>query len=941
MGDAGWQTYLQETASRYAARGITLDDTQVRQEAVAHWVGENLFKRGFVQMVARGNAKTGGLLVRSLDKLRRAVGIKNSPSAGDIAMLERLVMEAIGNRTDTRSGEGEQYAIVALDDGKIYVQANRKVLSGTDKETWKDQIDDFFDNVLLQNGSLTVESVEGDRLTITKDETVWKGKDEYALENSTRRPLRDGEYLVKLTALSHIDELAEASVVQLNKDGSRKIEPDKKNHPFARDGFEYHTVYFQDFDSKYYRITLSVGLSDGVSTVYNVGQIKESVAPEGSVISAIGSKAQGTTDSNTTVAQNAGGVNTHSMQEGGGYTQNAFLPEEEMVGSRIGGTPSVTADGGATSLAEGGYGNAAGAATSADAGSVQIDEGAVLESALRSQLQGRQADVSHLLVTDRRGESHYDVDAAIDAIAAQIGEEEVLRRMWSATQIDRPTGTVEVGGHTLPADVYMDAYEDHLPSDPAWLENHIRELYERQKDAILQAEQEGTPGKKTNGRLKLDLQLFAAKRKLELHVPEGENGTKDRRFLWQRTRGLDANEAHKDELIEYISGISETYNPISNQQTLDEAKENMGHWGYMADLMNRLEKDDKRDLFNEVETAAVMVMINNARNDGDLETYGKLVQLLSRKGTAAGRAVQIFALQAKLTPEGTIRHGHRVIREEIDHVHGKGTSDAIDMVADDVVKTVEQELQEEQEKAEVTVSGADTALTEKNKANDALAYTLASNIDAIKEMDPVAFLTGTEFNDRKVPLSEQFANFFRSLGNMVNRNAFGNVELGRYGIKSTISHKPVNRARIVSVAAAPAVIEKGRQIAYQPDWKGRGYDSYIFAAPVIVGDSTVYVAAVVNKHNDNKFYLSEMVDSDGNYVRIEESPSGNSKYGVTDGAENSARPGSPPRPEGLSEADSPSAETAEPTSDLNNSVSQVKGGVKRGPDVPHRPGSNR
>ncbi|MBQ4333384.1 MAG: hypothetical protein IJC33_06380 [Clostridia bacterium] len=228
-----------------------------------------------------------------------------------------------------------EYAIVALEDGKIYVQADRKVLSGTDRGTWKTQIDTFFDRVILQNGSLTVESVEGDELTITKDETIWKGKDEHVLETGIRRPLRDNEYLIKLSALSHIDELAEASVVQRNADGSRKIEPDKKNHPFAKDGFEYRTVYFKDLDGKYYRIVLSVGQNDGISTVYNVGKIKEAVAPEGSVISAIGSKAQGVTATDNRVTEKPPVVNTQSMQNGKNYSKGAYLPPERMTGDAL------------------------------------------------------------------------------------------------------------------------------------------------------------------------------------------------------------------------------------------------------------------------------------------------------------------------------------------------------------------------------------------------------------------------------------------------------------------------------------------------------------------------------------------------------------------------------------------------------------------------------
>ena len=262
--------------------------------------------------------------MRTLDKIRLALGgAKNSRTAGNIAMVERLFMRALDSEPNSKN-TGKQYAIVALDNGKIYVQADRKILSGTDKEVWKSQIDDFFDKVLLKNGSLTVKSVEGDILTITKDNTVWKGKDEHVLKNGLLRFLRKDEYRVKLTALSHIDELSEVSTVQRNKDGSRKVEPDKKKHPFAKDGFEYPTVFFQDFDGKYYRITLSVGLADGVSTIYNIGKIKETTAPGQNIISAIGSKALGTVVSNTTVSQNSFGVNTYDMQNTEKNSQFSF-----------------------------------------------------------------------------------------------------------------------------------------------------------------------------------------------------------------------------------------------------------------------------------------------------------------------------------------------------------------------------------------------------------------------------------------------------------------------------------------------------------------------------------------------------------------------------------------------------------------------------------------
>ncbi len=137
----------------------------------------------------------------------------------------------------------------------------------------------------MRNGPIEIQTIEGDVLTITKD-TADKARDRNISENGNTRKLSDREFLVKLHAESHIDELAEIS-----RRTNQPIAPDLKNHEFAKDGFSYRTVYFQDFDGSYYRITLSIGENNGVSTVYNVGKIKTEDIPNGNIVSAIGSKA--------------------------------------------------------------------------------------------------------------------------------------------------------------------------------------------------------------------------------------------------------------------------------------------------------------------------------------------------------------------------------------------------------------------------------------------------------------------------------------------------------------------------------------------------------------------------------------------------------------------------------------------------------------------------
>lgn len=161
------------------------------------------------------------------------------------------------------------------------------------------------------------------------------------------------------------------------------------------------------------------------------------------------------------------------------------------------------------------------------------------------------------------------------------------------------------------------------------------------------------------------------------------------------------------------------------------------------------------------------------------------------------------------------------------------------------------------------------------------AYVLASSIPLLQNLEVVKHLTGEELNDASKPLDQQISDLFASVGNVAHREGFGKVELNRYGVDGIINHKP-NRSKVLGVAAIKEVIEKGYIIKTNLNWKGRGYDSYMIAAPVGLGDATVYVAAVVNRdQGTNKFYLDEVVDQDGNYINIKNEAPGNTKTGVT------------------------------------------------------------
>lgn len=306
-----------------------------------------------------------------------------------------------------------------------------------------------------------------------------------------------------------------------------------------------------------------------------------------------------------------------------------------------------------------------------------VSGAAVLETAIRSQMQGRKESQVQIRNKDD------DVGVVLDELARELGEEELLRRMYNAAQINRPTGKVEIDGQRVDANAYIDAYEQALPEDPAALEQTIKRLEQERTAEIARMATEENLENYTFGGLKIDLQLFAARRKWDmLQLEPGEEGTETRQFYEKRLRGTDAN--HHQELVDLLAGRSETYNPIANEKTLERANGKLRSDKYKRRLMQRIGRYNPHDLFNTVDVAAAQVLINDALNDGEWQVAMDLITGLSRKGTELGRAVQAFSMMARMTPEGTLRAAQRTIKAEADYVIGEGASDGLDVLADDI-----------------------------------------------------------------------------------------------------------------------------------------------------------------------------------------------------------------------------------------------------------------
>ena len=172
------------------------------------------------------------------------------------------------------------------------------------------------------------------------------------------------------------------------------------------------------------------------------------------------------------------------------------------------------------------------------------------------------------------------------------------------------------------------------------------------------------------------------------------------------------------------------------------------------------------------------------------------------------------------------------------------------------------------------------------EGEETLEKQLNRSLKELDEMKPVAQITGEEVQYGKTGKenTENIVRFFESIGGKVTREGFGTVELVRAGAKATVQHGN-GQVKQIAVAAIPDVIRYGKQIGFAEDWKNRGYNTYVFAAPVSVKNTEIYEAVIVKayptQNSASKFYVHEVCGSDGSLLSIENGTITKKESGLT------------------------------------------------------------
>lgn len=145
-----------------------------------------------------------------------------------------------------------------------------------------------------------------------------------------------------------------------------------------------------------------------------------------------------------------------------------------------------------------------------------------------------------------------------------------------------------------------------------------------------------------------------------------------------------------------------TYERQANEQTLEKAKNSLDEQG--DKLIKQWERKTKN--FTAEDVAMGAILIERYQQQGDNESAVNVVQKLADMGTEAGRAVQMFSIFQRLTPEAMLIYQQRKLNDVFKEVSQRKTGEWVEANKDKFKLTSEDSkfITEQVEKAQQATS---------------------------------------------------------------------------------------------------------------------------------------------------------------------------------------------------------------------------------------------
>lgn len=283
------QRYM-EAAER---AGVTLTQDEVMDEIAADFAGRMIEDTDLFAQFAKDNRTAAQKLLDGLKEFIAKVKAMFTGKARDNAAMDAYgktfgELEDIAQKwhaafdaaerqaekakTAASDGDGAKYQIKQFPNGMKYVQADRQVLFGNDPKVWSEQLENYINGKIRNHEDVRLIAEDGDVLLLTSKSA---GKLSSIYDNNGRT-MDEKAFERKANAAAHIDELIKVS----ERGGKTVLDFGGRHGDMAKDGWNYRTAYFMDFDGKYYRTRISVALGKDGSIVYNIGEMQERSTPQ-------------------------------------------------------------------------------------------------------------------------------------------------------------------------------------------------------------------------------------------------------------------------------------------------------------------------------------------------------------------------------------------------------------------------------------------------------------------------------------------------------------------------------------------------------------------------------------------------------------------------------------------------------------------------------------
>lgn len=273
--------------------GVTLTQDEVMDEIAADFAGRMIEDTDLFAQFAKDNRTAAQKLLDGLKEFLAKVKAMFTGKARDNAAMDAYgktfgelediaqkwqaafdAAEKQAEKTKTAAGEGDgaKYQIKQFPNGMKYVQADRQVLFGNDPKAWSEQLENYINGKIRNHEDVRLISEDGDVLLLTSKSA---GKLSSIYDNNGRT-MDEKAFERKENAAAHIDELIKVS----ERGGKTVLDFGGRHGDMAKDGWNYRTAYFMDFDGKYYRTRISVALGKDGSIVYNIGEMQKRSTPQ-------------------------------------------------------------------------------------------------------------------------------------------------------------------------------------------------------------------------------------------------------------------------------------------------------------------------------------------------------------------------------------------------------------------------------------------------------------------------------------------------------------------------------------------------------------------------------------------------------------------------------------------------------------------------------------